>query len=242
MLRRFTWLGVVLAAASVLGGCEELYGDCPELECTGPHSYEVCNEGVIREAPCGEATCVDTSTRPICAVSTTAVAQCVTPVHALVPHADTVCFDGAKVQCLEGYPHAAMPCLASSCHDTAACGAVCLESSPVADHPACTEPGVRSLCVGNVAVTCGCGQAPIEQPCPIACATAPPDVDPGEGFCALDAAPDPRCPDFRGGGSERTNAFCEGSTRVQCYRDFAVERQACASCAISQYGDVICQD
>ena len=82
----------------------------------------------------------------------------------------------------------------------------------------------------------------MEVPCAVVCVDAPADVDPAEAFGALESLPNPRCPDSRGGGSERSNAYCDRSARVQCYRGFVVERRTCASCTVSSYGDVFCDE
>jgi len=234
------------AALGSAGGCGQFLGDCPEeASCSGAETRRICSHdsgsAEMVDVPCEAGSCLETSTGPICSLSVTQVPPCVNPPHTLsVPPADTVCWDNTSVHCREGFPHEGTDCGSRSCTDTVACGAVCVSSS-VADHAACTRSGVTSLCVDTTLVGCGCGrEAATETACPVACADAAADVDPPEAFCALGNTIDTSCPDFRGGGSEKSSAYCDGSTRVQCYRKYAIERQPCTRCRVGEYGDVSC--
>lgn len=236
----FAWL--VLGIALFGSGCfgTMLLGDCPiDPACDGPHARKICRDAngsqkVVTES-CGTATCVETSAGPLCSASPTPVDACVNPPHT-IGRADKVCWNGLVSYCVAGYPHDVSSCDSGSCLDTVACGAVCV-SSPVAEHPACTVPNTRSICVGNVSVTCGCGKAPVETTCPAFCVDAPIDLDPREGFCALSSEKDERCPSRRDSGtSDPTNVFCDGTTLVKCRRKFVIERTSCKACSIGSFG------
>ncbi len=188
--------------------------------------------------PCDSGTCQDTAHGPVCSESNTAVRECLTPPHELVASADTVCWQNAVTHCADGFPYDSAACAAGACVDTVACGAVCV-SSPVPDHPACTVPGMKQLCVDDVFVQCGCGRhEPKETTCNDVCVNVAADVDPAEGFCALAAAIDERCPDIRGGNVD--NAYCDGDIKVSCHRQRDIARTPCPGCRPDAMSGVLC--